>query len=85
MVPLLEGLLRQPLPTVWTVDVARHLQSNVEATAFNRQIKTRAFVLNEVQCDLPATSQLLTYAQSVLYAYLREAFLLQIRDDTLAK
>jgi len=52
MVPLLEGLLRQSFPTLWSVNSFGGLYRDIEVTAFDCEVEPRVIVLYKVQSNL---------------------------------
>lgn len=86
MVTLLQGLQRKTIPYFWARDGARHLERNIEVAALEGEVEARVLVLDEMKRNLqPHTRQDgLPFAHRRGSTHLREALLLQVRDDALA-
>lgn len=77
MISLLESLLTQLRPIVLPTDRLGHFERHVEIPAFNRQIESSRFILNEMQrnlLDIPSASTPPDTARG--RTNLRETFLL---------
>ena len=85
VVTLLESLLRKTLPALRPVNRLRSIQRHVQITALDSQIEASIFVLHEMQSNLYNVSENRDVKLSISVAHLREALLLQVRDNALAE
>lgn len=52
MIALLQGLLSQALPALFSVNRTCGIQSDFEISAFNSQVEASVFVLDEIKSNL---------------------------------
>jgi hypothetical protein len=52
VIPLLQGLLSQPVPAFGTIDSVSSLHRDIEIATFNSQIESSVLILDEVEGDL---------------------------------
>jgi hypothetical protein len=52
MVPLFQGLLSQPFPTINTIDHFGSFKSDIKIAALDSKVETSVFILDEVKCNL---------------------------------